>query len=319
MMNSNTVNVCWLKNDQGKPIRGIWDEGLLEHLLSGRLISPSLQYLQFKVCEEVPKGEPCVIVICGSYFAPRVDDLRKQLEGRGPAIICHMADEGHLLDSSALLRPGDVWWRQIENPDALGATNFPARPHRAMVSGWRNETIELLRAIHATKIEHQGPGPKDLLWAYSGQINHSYRAACYEELNRRRDGKMVCSHGFGQGLPYPEYLALLARAKIAICPSGPVTADTMRMYEALEAGCLPICNRRAPGQKGNYWLHVFGQEPFPCVDDWHKELPKLLDYFAGDPYALKLKTAQALQWWADYKLSLVKGIEEDWAKVCAVK
>lgn len=300
------VPVVWLKNAEGKPIRGIWDEGLLEHLLSGRLISPSLQHFQFKECDEVPKGEPCVIVICGSYFAPRLDDLRAQLDGRGPAILCHMADEGHLLDSRLLLRPGDIWWRQIENPDER--TVYADRPHRALISGWRNETIDLLKP---TMNE-----PKDLLWAYSGQINHSYRAACYEELLRRKDGKMVASHGFGQGLPYPEYLQLLARAKIAICPSGPITADTMRMYEALEAGCLPICNRRAPGQSGNYWLHVFGQEPFPCVDDWHKELQPLLNHFSGDPYALKLRTAQAQQWWADYKISLMRGLEEDWGKVC---
>lgn len=53
---------------------------------------------------------------------------------------------------------------------------------------------------------------------------------------RRRHKAVVASVGMG----WPNYTALLRRAKFALCPSAAAGADSLRTYEAVSAGAIPV-------------------------------------------------------------------------------
>ena len=58
-------------------------------------------------------------------------------------------------------------------------------------------------------------------------------------------------------------------AKIAPCPSGAVSVDSFRVWEALEAGALPVVDTVSPTDGlTDYWQRVLGDPPFPLVDGW---------------------------------------------------
>lgn len=125
------------------------------------------------------------------------------------------------------------------------------------------------------------PAIRQLGWVYAGQVNNSRREEATAALNARRqshgDGLMKVTRQFGNtdprrgGQPYQQYVHDLLDAKVAPAPSGTFSPDTFRLFEALEAGCVPIVDRAAsstPGETG-YWPALFGGDPpFPILDRW---------------------------------------------------
>ena len=51
---------------------------------------------------------------------------------------------------------------------------------------------------------------------------------------------LVTSEGFSQGIAQDAYYKTLAATKVAPCPSGPITVDSMRVCEALQLGAVPV-------------------------------------------------------------------------------
>ena len=80
-------------------------------------------------------------------------------------------------------------------------------------------------------------------WVYLGQ-GGPHRKAMIEALGvwdvDHPYYTMMVTDGFAQGIDQSEYLDEMAVAKVAPCPPGPNTPDTFRLYEALEAGCVPV-------------------------------------------------------------------------------
>lgn len=85
-------------------------------------------------------------------------------------------------------------------------------------------------------------GPRDLDWFFAGQITHDRRRECADALRGVPHGEVVETDAFLTGLPVDEYMSRLATARVAPAPSGPYIADTFRLYEALESGCVPIAD-----------------------------------------------------------------------------
>jgi hypothetical protein len=97
-----------------------------------------------------------------------------------------------------------------------------------------------------------------------------------------------------------------------MCPSGVESPDNFRLYEALEAGCLPIVdafstNNQTPG----FWRYLFGDDiPFPIVSYWD-ELPKLLPELLKD---YPRNANRCFSWWQlkkrEIKYKLLDDVEE---------
>lgn len=107
---------------------------------------------------------------------------------------------------------------------------------------------------------------------FRGQSNHVRRRAAVNALRMLPDKWTTECHvtkGFSLGLPQDEYLLALTTAKIVICPSGARTQDSFRVFEALEAGCIPIVDGlRADGGGRGYWDMIEMGHLFPILEDW---------------------------------------------------
>jgi hypothetical protein len=156
--------------------------------------------------------------------------------------------------------------------------------------------------------------PRRFVWSFSGQVNHRLRQECVNHLGNMRDGFLMMTSGFWQGLPRDEYYRLLAESKFVACPSGACTPDTLRVFEALEAGAIPVADRRFPpgypqGFKDtdNYWEYVLGDVPFPTLTNW-LDFPMIIQNWSQD-YEARREKLQT--WWKGYKNEMSRQLEED--------
>ena len=74
-----------------------------------------------------------------------------------------------------------------------------------------------------------------------------------------------------------DYRGLLLESILSPCPIGNCSFDSFRVYESLEAGCIPIAVASTPLQPENYYARLFRTDdlPFPTVIDWERDLPAL--------------------------------------------
>lgn len=138
-------------------------------------------------------------------------------------------------------------------------------------------------------------------WSFAGQVTHKRRKMITDELEKLENGVLVKTEGFTQGLPPEQYMKLIEDSRIVICPSGPIIADTFRLYETLEAGRTPIVD------KNSYWSLVFDDFPVPQIEHV-SELKDMINYH-NDTYPQKAN--ECFAWWQLYKRNLRKHIIDD--------
>lgn len=140
-------------------------------------------------------------------------------------------------------------------------------------------------------------------WFFAGQITHDRRKEWAKELWKIPNGIFVGSSGFNEGLEFDEYEKLLNTSKVVPCPAGPETPDTFRLYEALEAGCIPIIDMR--NGKGfyrkDYWSKIFKDCPIAIINSV-LSIDEVMKYEL-DNYEQRLSDIQ--EWWKKEKERLL--------------
>ncbi len=258
---------------------------------------------------------PACVVIAGQHHTS-ADDVRRiqaavtyyglgDLSKRLPVIVT--SDEGSVFPWSEVHNSNVQWW--ISTPRK--------GPHGTMPEG--------------TRFFGEGPGPvpangwpsstnRPIDLSFRGQATHPRRHECVQALRdlrlTRKDLRVevTATDGFMQGGPRDAYLTDLALSKIVCCPSGPVTADSFRLYEAIECGALPIIERRSgDGQDHGVWdlMYPHGDRRIPCpiIGDW-RDVHHIVDEYANDPARLAAKVDQCQLWWQERKADL-----RDWLRV----
>jgi hypothetical protein len=154
--------------------------------------------------------------------------------------------------------------------------------------------------------------PKLYDWSFGGQITHSRREEFLKVARTlpAENRMLVTSEGFSQGIAQGAYYKMLAATKVAPCPSGPITVDSMRVCEALQNGCVPVVDSVSPtGAYPEYWKRVFGEyHPIPYVSHW-QEFPEicaklLQNWPASSPHVSEWYS----QWKANLKLALYQDL-----------
>lgn len=139
-------------------------------------------------------------------------------------------------------------------------------------------------------------------FSFVGQNTHDRRKRCIEALEQYAGPQncILTSHGFARGLPRHLYFELLVNSKFVICPSGPRTVDTFRIWEALEAGAVPIVDTLSTRDHGReYWEFIAGPDhPLVLIDNWGDEVGPALDHLLKNWDAVQSMT---LDWWANRK------------------
>lgn len=148
-----------------------------------------------------------------------------------------------------------------------------------------------------------GSSPLDLrcrnyTWSFAGDPNKSTRLPMLKAMRAVGGGYEHLTSGFdsGDALGVDTYRDMMRRSLFVPCPAGWISLDSFRVYEALEAGCIPIVERRP---NFNYFAEAFGQCPFPVILDWEDVIPLIRDLQEQKLTHKLLEDCSV--WWSRYK------------------
>lgn len=243
--------------------------------------------------DEVEHGSVNILVIPGRYWFDKLDEINRKIESYDNLLVIVTGDEEALFPTEQLEHSNMIVWVQSPHADS------PRYADRYFPIGYTPKSRSDL-----TKPD------KSLRWFFGGQVTHSRRKKCVRQLRQMSNGVLVETEGFNQGLE-PEIYNLNMRSAYTIpCPSGAVIPDTFRLYEALEAGCVPIADNRDPlGGNRNYFQFLFDTDelPFPTIEEW-ADLPGTTDYFVDTFPRYQNK---CFGWWQKQKWLLKRNLQTD--------
>jgi hypothetical protein len=269
-----------------------WDQAMIDAVLTGRMWSTGYEF-RHQVGFDGLDSDGAIVVIPARYHADDVDHINEQLGRLRWALVILTSDEERLFPVDQLKHDNMRVWVQTPKPgdDACSDWVLPV--------GWPPHVPEMLRGE---------PLPERIDWFFAGQVNNDRRQQCVNVLRTLDGGALVETPGFTQGLEPAEYVKRMASAKIVPCPSGPQTVDTFRVWEALEAGCIPVVDGATPhGDALWYWRLMADELPMlPVLRDW-SELPGLVRGLLRNWPALVNSYAAA---WQNYKRQLAVRVSE---------
>lgn len=296
------VNVVWKSHHEPEVIgRGYWDQGLLEDIFKQG------NYEHFTEVDQILQGEGAdhqgaIFIINGRTHTEDAEKINADIAKLRWVLFIDTGDE-----------EASFPWRDIKHPIMRVWMMLPRMNDHNDVSfklpnGYRPETRQALKDIGMQKRTN------DIFFA--GQVNHDRREQCVEaakSLPEDYSKIIVETLKFGEEkLNYKEYMTIMAQSKIALCPSGIESPDNFRLYEALEAGCVPIVDAFSSRHKHpGFWRYLFGSDiPFPIIDYWDA-LPKLVPELLRDYPA---NASRCWAWWQnikrEIKLKLLDDVEE---------
>lgn len=292
------TDVIWVSYHKPDVIeRGYWDQGLLEDLFKRG------NFEHFDGFKDVIGDTGAVVVINGRTHATEedIDKLNADINRLRWVVLIETGDEEGLFPFEDVKHPLKRFWVMLPRMNRHNDVSFK------MPNGYRPNTRFVL--------QQHGYMEKKQDWFFAGQVNHARREQCVEQLewiqeHQNPNGTLIKTDGFGKEvLAYHDYLRHMAQSKIILCPSGIESPDNFRLYEALEAGCLPVVDAFATNTPDwGFWQYLFGSEiPFPIVPYWD-DLPKLL------PQLLKEypeNANRAFGWWQLYKRNMYNKLIDD--------
>lgn len=265
-----------------------WDQTLLDDLFTNRLYPTGLEFSHH---EGYPsKVDGCVLLIPGRYWHGHEAEISSALQRFSWVLGVRTGDEEDLFDITKVEHPNCRWW--VQTPHT--GKDYEARligigytPHMRILSGT--------------------PPEKNLNVFLSAQNTHQRRKECFTALNRVA-GRVEETVGFTQGMDPVEYAECMYSAKVAPCPSGAVSPESFRVYEALEAHAIPIADDVSPAyDSAGYWKRMFPDSVFPIITKY-SDLP---GYIEDQVTAWPASANRVTVWWMREKRRMTHRLLED--------
>lgn len=237
------MRAYFLSLREDTPTSGFWDYAILDDILEG---------VDKHDVRLLPKEKFAIVVIPGRSHAELISEVNAELSNIERVILFVMGDEEHKFPVEQLTHKHIIVW--IQNPQ-MGRHDS----YRKIGCGYTPALKDFDRDEKLKKVH-------DVFFA--GQVTHERRRGLIDYLKAiKHKWQMVtfCSQAFTEGVPQTEYYMYLQQSKVALCPSGPQTPDTFRLYEALELGAIPIADEETPKEElVGFWRFLFGEDvPFP--------------------------------------------------------
>jgi hypothetical protein len=147
---------------------------------------------------------------------------------------------------------------------------------------------------------------RDLTWSFIGSIHGNSRNESVNTFKQLEGGFVHITKHFNSDdyLSTEKYCDILCRSCYAICPQGHANNDTFRIYEALEAGAIPVVLKNSESHPFNpsYWYYLFPGEkdlPFVMADSWEDALKIAQNDIARSFTSIRLKQCQLF--WEKWK------------------
>lgn len=300
------VWVLWWSRKENIIARGYWDQAFLEDVVAGVVWHAPMVVHHAYTVAEVPPGAAVLLVVPARHHADpdSVAELVRAVLALQNVVVVLTGDEDHVFpvrefNERAL---ATVW---VQNP----SLDVARSSWRVLGCGY---TTHVRTAVLAASVEHVSN--RDLKWAYLGQTTTPRREQLRDVLDGMEafspgSGRAVHSPGFTRGISREDYAATMLRARVAPAPAGPGCPDTFRLFEALEAGCVPVGDEWTKHETlTGYFEAMFGEAPpFPIVEDWAGLEPIVSDVSRHWPW----RAARVLSWWGRYKHRTAKRLLVD--------
>lgn len=306
------IPVVFLSLNPDVPARGYWDQGMLEQVFSGEMWQPATSY-RFKVYDDwdlftdsrMSNSDGAVVVLPAPNHVEYVKQINERLAGLKWVVLILTSDEEALFPVDKIKHPNIKIWLTYPYPDKhekydrIG-TGFPAQA-REWLPKFQKQAYE-----------------RRVDYFFAGQITHVRRQmlmraiGVMEEFSHvnQLQGDYVFTDGFARGINHEQYYKRLSEAKVALAPAGIKTPDSFRLFEALEAGCIPIADTRDPEGRfpDDYWQWLFKEDvPFPVLTDYEQLQGFTIDAVANwKPLSNKI-----FSWWQNKKRDLCYRIMRD--------
>jgi hypothetical protein len=231
-----------------------WDQNLIDQLVANRLYPTGLD---FKRSDGYPNSHGCILIIPGRYWAAHTDQISDAISTYEWVLAFRTSDEEDLFDIAKVRHHNLRWWVQTPRTDRdygdarLFGVGFPP---------------------HFNKLPATAPD-KDLDLFLSAQRTHARRDQAFDALERVQTNNTLIEEtdGFTRGMIASAYVDGMMRAKVAPAPSGAVSPDSFRLFEALQAHCAPIADDVSPlatYDSAGYWRRLFPDAPFAILTDY---------------------------------------------------
>lgn len=246
---------------------------------------------------KMPDVDGAVVIVHGGREIGRLDKLNMDIEDLKWVLLIFLGDEESSFPAELVEHPNMIAWVQEPLP---GRHDFAKR---YILDGYPHDYKSYIT-----------PCEKDLDWVFAGQVTHERRRACVTALQGIDWGGIIVeSKGYCQGVSRGEYYRLMCRARIVPCPSGPLSPDAARPWEAIECGAIPILDDLSPSRKEpGFWNYVLGQHPFPVLTDW-STLPSVIEKIKKGNCELLYN--ECARWWWSYRLKFMNSLREDIEKL----
>ncbi len=228
-----------------------------------------------------------MIVVDHHMVPEKVSYYREAFEKGARIILIHLSDETFRDDLGA-----------YKYCDAVIRTYHSARLTQL------NSIFTLPLGYKAEFARTETPKPssaRKYMWGFAGDNKKLTRTEMLAAMNSVPNGFTHLTSGFGasDALSTPDYRTMFDESVFAPSPSGWSNLESFRVYEALEAGCIPIVEQRP---QFDYFTTLLGAHPIPTISDW-KEAPQLIERLNSANETERVRLACA-NWWADYKPKL---------------
>lgn len=180
-----------------------------------------------------------------------------------------------LLSDENLIEPCE--W--LHDPSCLGLLRNYINPMQL-----RNPKVKIFGLGYKrdfSKICKDTNDDKTYTWCFAG-TTHGERSQMLDTFKNFGVSLVHTCSGFGasDALEVEKYAQMLKLSIFALCPPGQDSNDSFRLYEALEAGCIPVTLRKSNQFDiyPSYWHGVFiGAEniPFIIAESWDEALQKV--------------------------------------------
>jgi|GEM_PF-1500146 len=302
---SEPINVYWVSYHDDILAHGFWDNGLLDDIF--KQVNFTHHEVKNKPFPKVEDGAGGIFIINGRTHVEDADKINADIAKLRWVLFIDTGDE------EALFPLFDIKHAMMKRWVMLPRMNQHDDANYRLVNGYRPETRDTLKAI--------GQQTANIDYSFVGQVNHERRQQCVDVAKQFQtiypSAIVEGTDGFGkEALKYPAYLDVMAQSKIVLCPSGIESPDNFRLYEALEAGALPVVDAFSTNNKtAGFWRYLFGNDiPFPIVDYWDA-LPDMIPALLADYPA---NANRCFAWWQGLKRSIryqllddVKGLSNE--------
>jgi len=254
-----------------------WDYGLLKEVFDKYEID------QVKV-SSIPKVDRGFVIVPGPQSLGHEENINKEIQNISRVLLFITGDEESRFDINKINHPNIEIWIQYPNESNKQYNKLPIGVPQHLKQFMPDYPI------------------KNYDLYFGGQITHSRRQQLSKAIQSMPNTLFKPTAGFAQGDEPKEYYYNLASARIAPAPSGAVTIDTFRFFEAIEMLCLPIGDKiNSKGDSINFYNIVFGYDiPVSLVSNWAELrylVPELLNQYPHNMH-------KVVCWWMKYKRDL---------------